>query len=582
MNLNHDEFFYLLQDLYQYLKSQLDFQQDIKLILKKDSENAKNLLGTTGYYNPNDYTVCLFTTQRHPKDILRSFAHEIIHHSQNCRGDDFQANSTQDPNYAQNNNYLREREREAYELGNILFRDWEDNYKQGNNLMENKELVTYKVLDKDGKLLQRVKAPKGAKESTIMMKLSPENFDKAEKVQMIGEAIEDYDNWSQKDLHNKPPTSNEQLLDDLERDINSSIVSAFKRNNMNVTQRGLLNLEKPVEEFAKMVLKRRELYVEPKDLGEGEMQGINNNPLEETEKMSVTGIDLLNALRDMPTEKALAAISRLTDLERQNLMSALTYHGYSNPDGDSAYNPEVYSNKTDMYGNKPDSDARASDWYDHEYWGTDDDELRDDERGLYEANKVAKSRKWKLVKENTYQTRIKKKDKVVTKQYKIFKQKNKLGLGVLQENKKYKIISVSKHPKLLFENVFGAKMEESAYGDYISQLKPGVSEQEIESLAQKIKKQLSPEEIEAFVQRLSSNYENATGYKPSVDYPQDDHEKLASRLAENKKYLRDCLLNQKGLNDEFTPFWKSECFDDLRTKQSKEVWNRLMPINKIY
>jgi hypothetical protein len=32
-----------------------------------------------------------------------------------------------DPKYAQNNKELRELEREAYETGNLLFRDWEDN-----------------------------------------------------------------------------------------------------------------------------------------------------------------------------------------------------------------------------------------------------------------------------------------------------------------------------------------------------------------------------------------------------------------------------------------------------------------------
>ena len=43
----------------------------------------KNLLGKTAYYDPNTQTIVLFTEGRHPKDIVRSFAHEMVHHVQN-------------------------------------------------------------------------------------------------------------------------------------------------------------------------------------------------------------------------------------------------------------------------------------------------------------------------------------------------------------------------------------------------------------------------------------------------------------------------------------------------------------------
>tara|TARA_R110000782_G_scaffold268793_1_gene365848 strand:- start:1901 stop:2710 length:810 start_codon:yes stop_codon:yes gene_type:complete len=62
---------------------------------------------------------------------MRSLSHELVHHAQNCRGD-FTADLMGETGkgYAQNNDYLREMEREAYEKGNLTFRDWEDTHKK--------------------------------------------------------------------------------------------------------------------------------------------------------------------------------------------------------------------------------------------------------------------------------------------------------------------------------------------------------------------------------------------------------------------------------------------------------------------
>lgn len=94
--------------------------------IDNDSENASNMLGLTAYYNPNDKSVTLYTCNRHPKDILRSFSHEMIHHMQNLEG------RLQDKIHTQNVNeddYLKEIEREAYELGNMNLREWENSLK---------------------------------------------------------------------------------------------------------------------------------------------------------------------------------------------------------------------------------------------------------------------------------------------------------------------------------------------------------------------------------------------------------------------------------------------------------------------
>ena len=99
-----------------------------KLILKKDEENGSKTLGKTAYYDPNNSTVVLYTSGRHSKDILRSFAHELIHHVQNERGD-LQGGDASNPQYAQQDKHLRDMEKEAYLEGNLLMRDFEDNFK---------------------------------------------------------------------------------------------------------------------------------------------------------------------------------------------------------------------------------------------------------------------------------------------------------------------------------------------------------------------------------------------------------------------------------------------------------------------
>ena len=70
-------------------------------------------------------SVVLYITNRHDKDICRSFAHELIHHVQNERGD-LDLGDASSPNYAQEDGHMRKMEMEAYLKGNMLFRDWEN------------------------------------------------------------------------------------------------------------------------------------------------------------------------------------------------------------------------------------------------------------------------------------------------------------------------------------------------------------------------------------------------------------------------------------------------------------------------
>lgn len=93
--------------------------------LKKDLTEAQGVFGKTAYYDPNLKEVILYTHQRHPKDVLRSFVHEMIHHSQNLKGI-LPEITTTDTN---NDKALEKIEMEAYLKGNTYFRKWEDKQK---------------------------------------------------------------------------------------------------------------------------------------------------------------------------------------------------------------------------------------------------------------------------------------------------------------------------------------------------------------------------------------------------------------------------------------------------------------------
>ena len=101
-----------------------------KVVLRKDVNESSNFLGKTGYYEPENQSIVLYTAGRHPKDIVRSYAHELYHHHQNLNGNLKQAASeSADPKYAQNSKALRRIEAEAYMKGNLWFRDYCDSVK---------------------------------------------------------------------------------------------------------------------------------------------------------------------------------------------------------------------------------------------------------------------------------------------------------------------------------------------------------------------------------------------------------------------------------------------------------------------
>ena len=89
-------------------------------MIHDEEANADNFFGMTAYYDPNNREIVLYTLGRHPKDIMRSYAHELIHvhqHNEDRLHDIKTDNVNADK-------HLENLERDAYETGNIMFRSW--------------------------------------------------------------------------------------------------------------------------------------------------------------------------------------------------------------------------------------------------------------------------------------------------------------------------------------------------------------------------------------------------------------------------------------------------------------------------
>ncbi len=144
-----------------FAQKQLGFKRPPKLFFVNDKQNAGDTLGKTAYYEPETETIKVYVTNRHPKDVLRSFSHELVHHAQNCRGD-FDNDTVTEEGYAQNDPHLREMEREAYEKGNMIFRDYCDGL-ANNGGLEEMSMTEDKLRETVRAAIQRLAEKSGAK-----------------------------------------------------------------------------------------------------------------------------------------------------------------------------------------------------------------------------------------------------------------------------------------------------------------------------------------------------------------------------------------------------------------------------------
>jgi len=162
------QFHQLSSEFLPFAQKKLGFNKPVDINLVSDPENAKDPLGKTAYYDPNMMKITLFIDKRHVKDILRSLSHELVHHTQNCRGDFGNGVNIGEGNFT-TNEALRELELEAYTKGSgATLREFED-YKKSMN-ESNSYLLNDSYLLKEKRHMSSVNETKLRKYVTSLIK----------------------------------------------------------------------------------------------------------------------------------------------------------------------------------------------------------------------------------------------------------------------------------------------------------------------------------------------------------------------------------------------------------------------------
>ena len=115
--------------LIKHMHKELQFKKPFKLMFVNEPEADGDVFCKTGAYSPKLNVILLYVNGRHIKDILRSLAHEMVHHHQNCSGSIETDGKDYGEGYAQRDDEARRLEEDAFLRGNMLFRDWEDGEK---------------------------------------------------------------------------------------------------------------------------------------------------------------------------------------------------------------------------------------------------------------------------------------------------------------------------------------------------------------------------------------------------------------------------------------------------------------------
>jgi len=208
-----------LQSFLPFAQKRLGFNRPPTIFFDSDAKNAQQVLGKTGYYDPDALEIVIFVDNRHPKDVLRSLSHELVHHAQNCRGDlNPEVAGETELGYAQNNTHMRGMESEAYEKGNLCMRDWEDSVKlqislklqlQETNYLhikgDTRKMATYEELKERitksvvQKMMERKKRDNPRNDRGIPQRLKEDEEEDLEEAK----EEENLDEWYQRELYEK-------------------------------------------------------------------------------------------------------------------------------------------------------------------------------------------------------------------------------------------------------------------------------------------------------------------------------------------------------------------------------------------
>jgi hypothetical protein len=188
----------MLEKFLPFAQERLGFENLPEIRFENDEVNAQQPLGKTAYYDPSQSSVTVYVDGRHPKDIMRSISHELVHHTQNGRGE-FDKVTTVGEGYAQSDDHLRNMEKEAYTEGNLCFRDWEDSIKTQNeelNMFEKRnKRLNESIMKKFGYVNEVAEAPYPRGYSTGVDDGKRE-ADDAEQKARLGDALEAVLGWT--------------------------------------------------------------------------------------------------------------------------------------------------------------------------------------------------------------------------------------------------------------------------------------------------------------------------------------------------------------------------------------------------
>lgn len=122
---NLKEYIQSIEDFYRINGVEIDPLPEITL--DSSDQGYDNPFIKTGYYDPSANRIVLFIKDRHLKDVLRSFCHELIHRNQNLVShEEFEMLDKEGS--LEENPELEVLEGDAYYRGNLMFRKWTEVY----------------------------------------------------------------------------------------------------------------------------------------------------------------------------------------------------------------------------------------------------------------------------------------------------------------------------------------------------------------------------------------------------------------------------------------------------------------------
>lgn len=111
-----------IRSLAEFMAKKIKLRPFPKVKITMRNQGKDEVFIKTGWYDPSEKLVMLFARDRHAKDVLRSFAHELVHHFQNLEGR--LENGSYSGQEIIGDDRLMKLEAEAYLKGNLLFRQW--------------------------------------------------------------------------------------------------------------------------------------------------------------------------------------------------------------------------------------------------------------------------------------------------------------------------------------------------------------------------------------------------------------------------------------------------------------------------